>query len=166
MTIHNIQPGPQVMTSHPELFWGLIASMWIGNLMLVVLNLPLIGIWVKLLRVPYRMLFPAILVFCTIGVYSLNYNAFDIFMFAIFGIIGYVWSKLGCEGAPLLLGLVLGPMMEENFRRALLLSRGEFSTFVTRPLSATLLALAAILLVLVALPALRKKREEAFVEVD
>ncbi|MEN5161095.1 tripartite tricarboxylate transporter permease [Achromobacter spanius] len=166
MTIHNIQPGPQVMSSHPELFWGLIASMWIGNLMLVVLNLPLIGIWVKLLRVPYRMLFPAILVFCTIGVYSLNYNTFDIFMFAIFGIIGYVWSKLGCEGAPLLLGLVLGPMMEENFRRALLLSRGEFSTFVTRPLSATLLALAAILLVLVALPALRKKRDEAFVEVD
>ncbi|CAB3741408.1 MULTISPECIES: tripartite tricarboxylate transporter permease [Achromobacter] len=166
MTIHNIQPGPQVMTSHPELFWGLIASMWIGNLMLVILNLPLIGIWVKLLRVPYRMLFPAILVFCTIGVYSLNYNVFDIFMFAIFGVIGYVWSKLGCEGAPLLLGLVLGPMMEENFRRALLLSRGEFSTFVTRPLSATLLALAAILLVLVLLPALRKKREETFVEVD
>ncbi len=166
MTIHNIQPGPQVMSSHPELFWGLIASMWIGNLMLVILNLPLIGIWVKLLRVPYRMLFPAILVFCTIGVYSLNYNAFDIFMFAIFGIVGYVWSKLGCEGAPLLLGLVLGPMMEENFRRALLLSRGEFSTFVTRPLSATLLGLAAILLVLVAMPALRKKREEAFVEVD
>ncbi|WP_434645918.1 tripartite tricarboxylate transporter permease [Achromobacter piechaudii] len=166
MTIHNIQPGPQVMSSHPELFWGLIASMWIGNLMLVILNLPLIGIWVKLLRVPYRMLFPAILVFCTIGVYSLNYNVFDIFMFAIFGVIGYVWSKLGCEGAPLLLGLVLGPMMEENFRRALLLSRGEFSTFVTRPLSATLLALAAILLVLVMLPALRKKREETFVEVD
>ncbi len=166
MTIHNIQPGPQVMSSHPELFWGLIASMWIGNLMLVILNLPLIGIWVKLLRVPYRMLFPAILVFCTIGVYSLNYNVFDIFMFAIFGVIGYVWSKLGCEGAPLLLGLVLGPMMEENFRRALLLSRGEFSTFVTRPLSATLLALAGILLVLVMLPALRKKREETFVEVD
>ncbi|OZI33100.1 hypothetical protein CEG14_19835 [Bordetella genomosp. 1] len=166
MTIHNIQPGPQVMSSHPELFWGLIASMWIGNLMLVVLNLPLIGIWVKLLRVPYRMLFPAILVFCTIGVYSLNYNVFDVFMFAIFGIIGYVWSKLGCEGAPLLLGLVLGPMMEENFRRALLLSRGEFSTFVTRPLSASLLAVAAVLLVLVALPALRKKREEAFVDVD
>ncbi len=166
MTIHNIQPGPQVMSSHPELFWGIIASMWIGNLMLVVLNLPLIGIWVKLLRVPYRMLFPAILVFCTIGVYSLNYNTFDIFMFAIFGIIGYIWSKLGCEGAPLLLGLVLGPMMEENFRRALLLSRGDFSTFVTRPLSASLLAAAGVLLVLVALPALRKKREEAFVEAD
>lgn len=164
MTIHNIQPGPQVMSSHPELFWGLIASMWIGNLMLVVLNLPLIGVWVKLLRVPYRMLFPAILVFCTIGVYSLNYNAFDIFMFAVFGVIGYVWSKLKCEGAPLLLGLVLGPMMEENFRRALLLSRGEFSTFVTRPLSASLLAVAVLLVVLVTLPALRKKRDEAFVE--
>ncbi|SAI19849.1 membrane protein [Bordetella ansorpii] len=166
MTIHNIQPGPQVMSSHPELFWGLIASMWIGNLMLVVLNLPLVGIWVKLLKVPYRMLFPAILVFCTIGVYSLNYNTFDIFMFAAFGIVGYLWSKLGCEGAPLLLGLVLGPMMEENFRRALLLSRGDFSSFVTRPLSASLLGAAAVLLVLVALPALRKKREEAFVDAD
>lgn len=166
MTIHNIQPGPQVMTSHPELFWGLIASMWIGNLMLVVLNLPLIGLWVKLLKVPYRILFPAILVFCTIGVYSLNYNTFDIFTTAIFGIIGYVWSKLKCEGAPLLLGLVLGPMMEENFRRALLLSRGDFSTFVTRPLSASLLAVALFLVVLVALPAIRKKREETFVEED
>ncbi|MFJ1299594.1 tripartite tricarboxylate transporter permease [Bordetella genomosp. 5] len=164
MTIHNIQPGPQVMTSHPELFWGLIASMWIGNLMLVVLNLPLIGLWVKLLKVPYRILFPAILVFCTIGVYSLNYNTFDVFMTAAFGVVGYVWSKLKCEGAPLLLGLVLGPMMEENFRRALLLSRGDFGTFVTRPLSASLLAVALFLIVLVALPAIRKKRQETFVE--
>ncbi|MVW71462.1 MULTISPECIES: tripartite tricarboxylate transporter permease [unclassified Bordetella] len=166
MTIHNIQPGPQVMTSHPELFWGLIASMWIGNLMLVVLNLPLIGVWVKLLKVPYRILFPAILVFCTIGVYSLNYNVFDIYVTAIFGIIGYIWAKLKCEGAPLLLGLVLGPMMEENFRRALLLSRGDFTTFVTRPLSASLLGAALILVVLVALPSIRKKRQEAFVEED
>ncbi|MCD0505082.1 tripartite tricarboxylate transporter permease [Bordetella petrii] len=166
MTIHNIQPGPQVMTSHPDLFWGLIASMWIGNLMLVVLNLPLIGLWVKLLKVPYRILFPAILVFCTIGVYSLNYNTFDIFTTAIFGVVGYVWSKLKCEGAPLLLGLVLGPMMEENFRRALLLSRGDFFTFVERPLSASLLAAAAILVVLVALPSIRKKRQETFVEED
>ncbi|CAM4288763.1 tripartite tricarboxylate transporter permease [Bordetella tumbae] len=166
MTIHNIQPGPQVMTSHPELFWGLIASMWIGNLMLVVLNLPLIGVWVKLLKVPYRILFPAILVFCTIGVYSLNYNTFDIFTTAIFGVIGYFWSKLKCEGAPLLLGLVLGPMMEENFRRALLLSRGDFFTFVERPLSASLLAAALILVVLVALPSIRKKRQETFVEED
>jgi len=166
MTIHNIQPGPQVMSSHPELFWGLIASMWIGNLMLVVLNLPLIGVWVKLLKVPYRILFPAILVFCTIGVYSLNYNTFDIYTTAIFGVVGYFWAKLKCEGAPLLLGLVLGPMMEENFRRALLLSRGDFFTFVERPLSASLLGAAAILVVLVALPSIRKKRQETFVEED
>ncbi|MDT4836411.1 Tripartite tricarboxylate transporter TctA family protein [compost metagenome] len=166
MTIHNIQPGPQVMTSHPDLFWGLIASMWIGNLMLVILNLPLVGLWVKLLKVPYRILFPAILVFCTIGVYSLNYNTFDLYMTAFFGVVGYIWSKLRCEGAPLLLGLVLGPMMEENFRRALLLSRGDFTTFVERPLSASLLGAAVVLVVLVALPNIRKKREEAFVEED
>jgi len=166
MTIHNIQPGPQVMSSHPELFWGLIVSMWIGNLMLVILNLPLIGIWIKLLTVPYRILFPIILVFCTIGVYSLNYNVFDIWMTALFGAIGYLWAKLRCEGAPLLLGLVLGPMMEENFRRALLLSRGDYTTFVTRPLSLTLLAMALVLVVLVALPSIRKRREETFVEED
>ncbi|WP_459616577.1 tripartite tricarboxylate transporter permease [Bordetella sp. 2513F-2] len=164
MTIHNIQPGPQVMTSHPELFWGLIASMWIGNLMLVVLNLPLVGVWVKLLKVPYRILFPAILVFCSIGVYSLNYNVFDLYVMAVFGIIGYVWSKLKCEGAPLLLGLVLGPMMEENFRRALLLSRGDYGTFVERPLSASLLGVTVFLVVIVALPSIRKRREETFVE--
>jgi len=166
MTIHNIQPGPQVMSSHPELFWGLIVSMWIGNLMLVVLNLPLVGLWVKLLKVPYRVLFPAILLFCTIGVYSLNYNAFDIYVMGIFGIIGYIWTKLKCEGAPLLLGLVLGPMMEENFRRALLLSRGDFLTFVERPLSLTLLLMALGLVILVALPSIRKKREATFVEED
>lgn len=164
MTIHNIQPGPQVMSSHPDLFWGLIVSMWVGNLMLVILNLPLVGLWVKLLKVPYRVLFPAILLFCSIGVYSLNYNVFDIYVMAIFGVIGYIWSKLGCEGAPLLLGVVLGPMMEENFRRALLFSRGDFTTFVTRPLSGALLLLAVALIVLVTLPAIRKKREEAFVE--
>lgn len=166
MTIHNIQPGPQVMSSHPELFWGLIVSMWVGNLMLVVLNLPLVGLWVKLLKVPYRILFPAILLFCSIGVYSLNYNSFDIYMMAIFGIIGYIWTKLKCEGAPLLLGVVLGPMMEENFRRALLLARGDFTTFVTRPLSASLLLLALGLVVLVSLPAIRKKRDETFIEED
>ncbi|NYT37749.1 tripartite tricarboxylate transporter permease [Allopusillimonas soli] len=166
MMIHNIQPGPQVMSSHPDLFWGMIVSMWIGNLMLVILNLPLVGLWVKLLNVPYRILFPAILVFCTIGVYTLNYNVFDIYMTAAFGLVGYIWSKLKCEGAPLLLGLVLGPMMEENFRRALLLARGDFTTFVTRPLSMWLLVAAAILIVLVALPSIRKKREEAFVDED
>ncbi|UJW82680.1 tripartite tricarboxylate transporter permease [Hydrogenophaga sp. SL48] len=164
MTIHNIQPGPQVMTSNPELFWGLIASMWIGNLMLVILNLPLIGIWIKLLTVPYRWLFPAILLFCAIGVYSTNNNSFDIWMVAIFGFIGYLFIKLGCEPAPLLLGLILGPMMEEYLRRALLISRGDWSVFVTRPLSASLLAIAAILLTVVLLPSIKKKREEAFVE--
>ncbi len=166
MTIHNIQPGPQVMSSNPDLFWGLIVSMWIGNMMLVILNLPLIGLWVKLLKVPYRVLFPAIVLFCSVGVYSLNYNVFDIYIMAIFGIIGYFWTKLKCEGAPLLLGLVLGPMMEENFRRALLLSRGDFTTFVTRPLSMSLLIVAALLVVIVAIPSIRKKREETFVEED
>jgi len=164
MTIHNIQPGPQVMTSNPELFWGLIASMWIGNLMLVILNLPLIGIWIKLLTVPYRWLFPAILLFCAIGVYSTNNNSFDIWMVAIFGFIGYLFIKLGCESAPLLLGLILGPMMEEYLRRALLISRGDWSVFVTRPLSAALLAIAVLLLVVVLMPSIKKKREEAFVE--
>ncbi len=164
MTIHNIQPGPQVMTSNPELFWGLIASMWIGNLMLVVLNLPLIGVWVKLLSVPYRWLFPAILMFCAIGVYSTNNNSFDIWMVAVFGLIGYSFIKLGCEPAPLLLGLILGPMMEEYLRRALLISRGDWSVFVTRPISASLLAAALLLLAIVLLPAIKKKREEAFVE--
>jgi TctA family transporter len=164
MTIHNIQPGPQVMTSNPQLFWGLIASMWIGNLMLIVLNLPLIGIWIKLLTVPYRWLFPAIVLFCAIGVYSTNNNTFDVWMVAAFGFIGYLFIKLGCEPAPLLLGFILGPMMEENLRRALLLSRGDWSVFVTRPLSAGLLAGAVALLVIVALPSIKAKREEAFVE--
>lgn len=164
MTIHNIQPGPQVMTSNPELFWGLIASMWIGNLMLVVLNLPLIGIWIKLLTVPYKWLFPAIVLFCAIGVYSTNNNSFDIWMVALFGLIGYGFIKLGCEPAPLLLGLILGPMMEEYLRRALLISRGDWSVFVTRPLSASLLFVAAVLLAVVLMPSIKKKREEAFVE--
>ncbi|BEI34115.1 tripartite tricarboxylate transporter permease [Polynucleobacter sp. HIN5] len=164
MTIHNIQPGPQVMTSNPTLFWGLIASMWIGNIMLILLNLPLIGIWVKLLKVPYRMLYPAILVFCCIGVYTVNNSIFDIFVTASFGIIGYMFFKFGCEPAPLLLGFVLGPMMEENFRRALLLSRGDFTTFVTRPLSLSLLIAAALLLIIVTLPAIKKSREEVFTE--
>ncbi|OGB38043.1 MAG: hypothetical protein A2W72_18580 [Burkholderiales bacterium RIFCSPLOWO2_12_67_14] len=164
MTIHNIQPGPQVMTSNPELFWGLIASMWIGNAMLIILNLPLIGIWIKLLTVPYKWLFPAIVLFCAVGVYSTNNNVFDIWMVALFGLIGYIFIKLGCEPAPLLLGLILGPMMEEYLRRALLISRGDWSVFVTRPLSASLLAIAALLLIVVLMPSIKKKREEAFVE--
>jgi TctA family transporter len=152
------------MTSNPQLFWGLIASMWVGNLMLIILNLPLIGIWIKLLTVPYRFLFPAIIVFCGIGLYSLNNNNFDVFMAAAFGIVGYLFYKLGCEPAPLLLGFILGPMMEENLRRALLLSRGDWTAFITRPLSAGLLLAAVLMIVVVSLPSIKKKREEAFQE--
>ena len=164
MTIKGIQPGPQVMTSNPQLFWGLIASMWVGNLMLIILNLPLIGIWIKLLTVPYRFLFPAIMVFCSIGLYTLNNNNFDVFMAAGFGIVGYLFLKLGCEPAPLLLGFILGPMMEENLRRALLLSRGDWTTFATRPLSAGLLIAALLMVVIVSLPSIKRKRQEAFQE--
>ena len=164
MTIHNIQPGPQVMTSNPALFWGLIASMWVGNLMLVVLNLPLIGIWIKLLQVPYRLLYPAILLFCAIGVYSTNNTSFDVMQTAAFGLLGVVFVKLECEPAPLLLGFVLGPMMEENLRRALLLSRGDPTVFVMRPISLLMLVLAALLVVLIVLPNFRKTREAAFLE--
>jgi TctA family transporter len=162
MTIKGIQPGPQVMTSNPELFWGLIASMWVGNAMLIILNLPLIGIWIKLLTVPYRFLFPAILVFCAIGLYTTNNNNWDIYMGILFGAIGYIFFKLGCEPAPLILGFILGPMMEENLRRALLLSRGDWTTFATRPLSAGLLLAAVAMIVVVLLPSIRKKREETF----
>jgi TctA family transporter len=164
MTIKGIQPGPQVMTSNPQLFWGLIASMWVGNAMLVILNLPLIGIWIKLLTVPYKYLFPAITLFCCIGVYTLNNNTFDVYMTAVFALVGYVFYKLSCEGAPLLLGFILGPMMEENLRRALLLSRGDWTAFITRPLSAALLAAAALMVVIVMLPSISKKREETFTE--
>ena len=164
MTIKGIQPGPQVMTSNPQLFWGLIASMWVGNAMLVILNLPLIGIWIKLLTVPYKYLFPAITLFCCIGVYTLNNNTFDVYLTALFAFIGYLFYKLSCEAAPLLLGFILGPMMEENLRRALLLSRGDWSAFVTRPLSAALLAMAVLLIVIVMLPSISKKRETTFQE--
>ena len=164
MTLHNIQPGPQVMTVNPELFWGLIVSMWIGNLMLIILNLPLIGIWIKLLTVPYHYLFPAIVLFCAIGVYTTNNSTFDIWLVALFGFAGYVFHKLGCEPAPLLLGFILGPMLEEYLKRALKLARGDWSVFITRPLSAALLAVAVALLLLVLLPAIKSKREQAFVE--
>jgi putative tricarboxylic transport membrane protein len=166
MTIKGIQPGPQVMTSNPELFWGLIASMWVGNLMLIILNLPLIGIWIKLLTVPYKLLYPAILSFCCIGLYSLNNNNFDVYMAVLFGALGYVFYKLHCEPAPLLLGFILGPMMEENLRRALLLSRGDWSAFITRPLSAGLLFAALLMVVIVTLPSIKAKRQEAFKEED
>ena len=166
MIIQGIVPGPGVVTEQPDLFWGIIASMWIGNLMLVVLNLPLIGLWVKLLTVPYYVLFPIIMAMCSIGVYSVNSNVYDLFAVAFFGFLGYVLSKLRFEPAPLLLGFVLGPLLEENLRRAMILSRGDPTTFVTRPISAGLLVLALAVLVLVFLPQIRKRREEVFTESD
>jgi len=164
MTIHGIQPGPQIVTNQPELFWEMIASMWVGNLMLVVLNLPMIGMWVKLPTVPYRMLFPAILLFCAIGIYSLSNSSFDIHLAVLFGLLGYVFVKLACEPAPLLLGFILGPMMEENLRRAMLPSRGDATVFFTHPISLGMLVAAGIMLLVVVAPAVRKKREDVFVE--
>jgi putative tricarboxylic transport membrane protein len=164
LTIQGIAPGPQVMTQRPDLFWGLIASMWIGNGMLVLLNLPLIGLWVKLLTVPYRLLFPAIMCFMAIGVYSLNSQALDIYMTLLFGFLGYIFIKLKCEPAPMILAFVLGPLMEENLRRALLISRGDPTVFFTRPISLGFLIATAMFLLIVLVPALRKKREEALQE--
>ncbi len=164
MTVHGIQPGPQVMTANPGLFWGLIASMWIGNILLLILNLPLIGLWVKLLHVPYRLLFPAILLFCAIGVYSVNGATFDIYLAVILGLFGYLLRKCGCEPAPFLLGFIIGPLLEENLRRAMLISRGDPSIFVNRPLSAVLLALCVGLVLLLVLPSFRHTRKKAFRE--
>jgi putative tricarboxylic transport membrane protein len=164
MIIQGIQPGPSVIKEQPELVWGIIVSMWIGNFFLVVLNLPLIGLWVRLIMVPYQLLYPAILVFCGIGVFSLNNSEFDIYLMALFGLLGYIFSKLGCEPAPMLLAFILGPLMEEYLRRALLISRGNPWVFVQRPISATLLALAVLAMCAVLLPSFSKTREEAFTE--
>ncbi len=166
MILHGIQPGPTVMTEQPALFWGMITSMWIGNVMLVILNLPLVGLWVRLLTVPYHYLFPVIVVICAIGAFSVSNSLLDIQLMAAFGLLGYVFYKLDCEAAPLLLGFILGPMMEEYLRRAMALSRGDFSVFVTRPISATLLALSLFVLALVVLPSFRRTREQAFHEDD
>jgi putative tricarboxylic transport membrane protein len=160
LTIQGIQPGPAVMAQRPELFWGLIASMWIGNLMLVVLNLPLIGVWVSMLKVPYRLLFPAIMAFSAIGIYSVNNSAFDIYLAALFGVLGFLWMKLGFSPAPLLLGFVLGPMMEENLRRAMVMSRGDPSVFVTRPISLGFIVATVLVLIVMAAPAIRKRRDK------
>lgn len=164
MTIQGIIPGPQVMTGNPSLFWGMIASMWVGNLMLLVINLPMVGLWVRLLRVPYRLMFPAILAFCCIGIYSINSLPTDIMLIGLFGLVGYLLIKCGFEPAPLLLGFVLGKLMEENMRRALILSRGSLSTFITEPISAGLLIVSAVLLVAAIIPNVRKGRDEMFVE--
>jgi putative tricarboxylic transport membrane protein len=164
LMIHGISPGPRVMTDRPELFWGVIASMWIGNLILVILNLPLVGLWVRFLRIPYRLLFPAIVGFCCIGAYTINSNIFDVFVMAFFAIFGYLCLKLDCEPAPLILGFVLGPMMEENLRRALLISRGDPIVLVTEPISLGFLIASVLLLAVVAAPAIRARREQALRE--
>ncbi|MXP63468.1 tripartite tricarboxylate transporter permease [Roseomonas sp. M0104] len=161
LIIQGIQPGPRMVESQPDLFWGLICSMWIGNVMLLVINLPMIGMWVKLLQVPYKYMYPAILTFCAIGVYSINNNVFDVYQTVFFAVLGYAFAKLKMEPAPLLVGFVLGPMMEEHLRRAMLLSRGDVTVFIERPISAVLLAIAALALGLMLLPGLRKRKEEA-----
>ena len=162
MTIHGIVPGPQIVSKQPQLFWGMIASMWIGNVMLLIINLPLVGMWVKLLKVPYRLMFPSIILFCCIGIYSINNAPIDVMMVAVFGLFGYFLIKFGLEPAPLLLGFVLGRLMEEKLRQALVISRGSLLTFVERPLSGSLLFLAVLVLVIAILPNMRSKREEAF----
>ena len=164
--IHGITPGPNVIRDEPALFWGVIVSMWVGNLLLLILNLPLVGLWVRMLTIPYRVLFPAIITFACIGTYSIGSNAFDIYAIALLGLVGYVLVKLDCEPAPLLLGFVLGPLLEEHLRRAMIISRGDPMTFIERPISAALLAVAVIAIVLSLMPAIRRKREEVFVEED
>ena len=162
LTIQGIAPGPQVMTAKPDLFWGLIASMWIGNALLVVMNLPLVGLWVQLLKIPYRWLFPSIIMFCAVGNYSLNNSPMDVYLCAILGVLGYTLAKLECEPAPLILGYVLGPLMEENLRRALLISRGDPTVFFTRPISLSFMILTAFIMFIMIAPAIRKKKEEAY----
>lgn len=164
MMIHGIQPGSAVMTNNPELFWGMIASMWIGNAMLLVINLPLIGIWIKLLTVPYRLLYPVIIMFCVIGVYSNNSEFVQILVMVFFTVFGYLLIRVGCEPAPFVLGFILGPLMEENLRRSMVLSRGDPTVFLERPISLVLLIFAVFVFCLVIFPAFRKTREEAFRE--
>ena len=164
MMIHNIAPGPQILTQNTQLFWALVTSMWIGNFMLIVLNLPMVGLWVKLISIPYRYLYPAILVFCVIGIFSIDNQTFQIFVAAGLGVAGYFLARLKCEMAPLLLGFVLGPMLEENFRRSMQISRGSLSIFVTQPISACVLAVALVLLIVVLSPRMRRKREDVFAE--
>lgn len=164
MAIHSIRPGPEVMQTNPELFWGLVASMWIGNAMLIILNLPLIGIWVRLISVPYRWLFPAITLFCAFGVYTTNNSVFDVWLLGIFGLFGYIMNRLELEATPLLLGLILGPMMEEYLLRSLTLSNGHWSIFISRPISATLLTITLMLILANVIPNIRQKRKEVFAE--
>jgi putative tricarboxylic transport membrane protein len=157
--IHGLQPGPLMISQNPNLFWGIVVSMYIGNAMLLVLNLPLIGMWVQLLRMPYNVLFPLIVLFSIVGVYCSSNNVFDVYVMIGFGLLGYLMRKVGYEPAPLVLAFVLGPLLENNLRKALILSQGELTTFATRPISATCLILAAALLATPMLPALRRKRD-------
>jgi TctA family transporter len=166
LMMQGISPGPQVMTQHPQLFWGLIASMWIGNFMLVLLNLPLVGVWVKLLKIPYRWLVPGILAFSCLGIYTVNLSVVDVTLAAGFGFLGYVFYKLDCEPAPFILGFVLGPMIEENFRRAMLLARGDVSTLVTHPISAGFLLVTLVFLIGTLVPAIRRRKDAAIQEAD
>ena len=166
MLIQGITPGPNVVTEQPAMFWGIIASMWIGNAMLIVLNLPLVGVWVTMLKIPYRILLPIIVAFSTIGVFTVNNSSFDLYILCFFGLLGYALHKVGCEPAPFLMGFVLGTLLEENFRRAMVFSGGDPLAFLTHPISAGLLLVAVVVLTLVALPALSRKRQEIFVEED
>jgi putative tricarboxylic transport membrane protein len=166
MTIFGIIPGPQVITQHPQLFWGMIASMWLGNLMLLLINLPLVGLWVRLLKVPYRLMYPTILVFCSVGIYSINSQITDVLFIGFFGYVGYLLVKVGFEPAPLLLGFVLGALMEENLRRALVLSRGDPMVFISSPMSAVLLLISVVMLGLALLPSVRRERDEVFADAD
>jgi putative tricarboxylic transport membrane protein len=163
LMIQGIQPGPTIITEQASLFWGVVVSMWVGNVFLLVLNLPLIGLWVRMISVPYHLLYPAIMVFCAIGVFSISNTTFDVYLMALFGLLGYIFRKLGCEPTPLLLGFILGPPMEEHLRRAMVLSEGRIDVLLREPISALLLATAVVLLASVLLPAVRKKREETFV---
>jgi TctA family transporter len=166
MTMHNVIPGPQVMKNEPTLFWGLVASMWVGNAMLLVLNLPLIGIWIRLLTIPYRILFPAIVMFCVVGTYSMRNNIFDVWLILPFTLLGYVWRKLNCEPSPFLLGIVLGPMLETQLRRSLTVSHGSWWIFLEHPISGCLLGVTALLLVMVALPSIAGRRKQVFAEAE
>jgi putative tricarboxylic transport membrane protein len=156
--VHGLVPGPQMLTANPEFFWGLVASFWIGNFLLVVLNLPLIGIWIRMLSIPYHILFPSIIAFIAMGIYSLHRDPFDIFLVMACGLVGYIFIKLRCEAAPLLLGLILSPMLEENLRRSMLLSRGDPMIFFTRPISLLFMVMTATIVILTLVSAYRKKR--------
>ena len=166
MIVQGIQPGPRVIVTQPELFWGLIVSMWIGNVMLVVLNLPLVGVWVRLLKIPYAVLFPGILAFCCIGTFSANGLEIELYVLAVAGLAGYLFARIGCSPAPFLLGFVLGPMVEEHFRRAMLISQGDASVFFTRPISAGLMIVAFGFAAMMFVPTLLSWRTKVFADAE